>query len=67
MPDETPDDVRAESAQILANEARERLQTLGFSDTQIRQWADNYVAEDGAPADVEEFIDWVSGARPENL
>jgi hypothetical protein len=60
MPEETPDEARAESAQILANEARERLQSRGFSDTQIREWADGYVTEEGSTADVEEFIDWVS-------
>lgn len=63
MLDETPDEDRVDTAQILANEARERLQTLGFSDTQIREWADIYVADDAATTDVEEFIDWVSGKR----
>lgn len=59
MPEETPEESLAESAQILANESRERLQSQGHSDTEIREWAEIYVAEEGMTADVEEFIDWV--------
>lgn len=59
MPEETPNDTQADSAQIIANEARERLQTRGHSDTEIRELADIYVSEEGMTADVEAFIDWV--------
>lgn len=59
MIEETPNETQAESAQILANEARERLQSRGHSDTEIREFADIYVSEEGMTPDVEEFIDWV--------
>ncbi len=64
MAEETVEEFKAESAQILANEARDRLQSRGFSDTRIRELAEAYVAEEAASVDLEDFVDWVTFQRP---
>jgi hypothetical protein len=65
---EDPSDVGLERVEVdiedvepmheLANEAREELRRLGFDDTEIDDWAREYVAHEG-PGDVDEFIAWV--------
>lgn len=54
---ETPDLAQIEAARLLANEARDVLQARGFSDDQIRHWADTYVAEEGGTADLADFAE----------
>lgn len=47
-----------ESAELLANHARSRLESQGFEQSQIENWAQAYVREEG-PGDVEDFVAWV--------
>lgn len=58
--DETPELAQIEPARKLANDARDRLEAEGFTEKQIRHWAETYVAQEGGSADVEDFIDWIS-------
>lgn len=57
--EETPELAQIEPAHILANDARERLEAEGFTHAQIVEWAETYVTEDGATADVDDFIEWI--------
>jgi hypothetical protein len=47
-----------ESANLLANEARDRLRADGFTDAQIGRWAETFIAERSA-GDAAEFIAWI--------
>jgi hypothetical protein len=55
-----PQAAEVESAQILANQAREALLDAGVSNEDIRRLADHFVAEDRGE-DLQEFIDWAKG------
>jgi hypothetical protein len=60
VPEEVPDAVTAiEGARILANEARERLRADGFTDAQIDEWADAFIAERGS-GEVEDLVAWIA-------
>ena len=48
-----------ESARLLANQARETLRDEGLSDTEIRQLADQFVAEDRGN-DLASFLEWAT-------
>lgn len=52
-----PEAAEVESARMLANQARERLQSAGLDDPTIERLADRYIAEDRGE-DLEAFIDW---------
>lgn len=56
---ETPDLAQIEAARLLANDARQQLRARGFSDEQIRHWAETFVAEEGGTADLPDFLDWI--------
>ncbi len=58
-----PEAAEVESARLLANQARERLQGRGLSDEQIQKLADEYIALDRGE-DLEAFIQWAANARP---
>lgn len=47
-----------EGARLLGNDARDRLHADGFTDAQIDEWAETYVAENGG-GEVDEFVDWI--------
>jgi len=47
-----------EGARLLGNDARDRLRADGFTDQQIDEWAETYVAENGG-GEVDEFVDWI--------
>ena len=47
-----------EGARMLGNDARDRLRADGFTDAQIDEWAETYVAENGG-GEVDEFVDWI--------
>jgi len=47
-----------EGARMLGNDARDRLRADGFTDRQIDQWAETYVAENGG-GEVDEFVEWI--------
>jgi hypothetical protein len=53
-----PDSAHAEAARMLAAQARETLRARGFTDEQIREWADAYEREEGS-GDVDSFVAWI--------
>lgn len=53
-----PDLAEIEAAELLANHARQRLESDGFEESQIENWAQAYVREKG-PGDVDGFVRWV--------
>ncbi|MGH2699174.1 MAG: hypothetical protein ACRDJL_08255 [Actinomycetota bacterium] len=54
----TPPTMQIEGARVLADDAKPLLEGKGFSDEQIRRWADTYIAEVGS-GDVRSFVDWI--------
>lgn len=59
VPKKTPDEMQVEAAHLLANDAKGRLEPQGFSDDQIKQWADTFLAEGNVTADVDGFVAWI--------
>jgi hypothetical protein len=47
-----------EPIHLLANEARERLSTDGFTDEQILEWSEAYFAEH-SEGDVDDLVRWI--------
>ena len=65
VPTETPELSQIEAARLLANDSRGDLVGAGFSDDQIRHWAETYVAEHGGTADPADFVAWIdANERP---
>lgn len=58
MQEREADAAHEEGARILADEASARLAASGFTDEQIRRWAEVFVATEGS-GDPEEFIAWI--------
>jgi hypothetical protein len=56
--EKTPPTMQVEGARVLADDAKPLLEDKGFSDEQIRRWADAYIAEVGS-GDVDSFIAWI--------
>lgn len=56
--DHDPDLAHKEAAHVLADEARRALRHAGFTDSEIRHWADAYVAGQRA-GDVGAFLAWI--------
>lgn len=54
----TPPTMQVEGARVLADDAKPLLEGKGFSDDQIRRWADTYIADVGS-GDVNSFIAWI--------
>lgn len=52
-----PEAAEVESARMLANQARERLQAAGLDDQTIDKLADRYIAEDRGE-DLDAFVAW---------
>jgi hypothetical protein len=52
-----PEAAEVESAQLLANQAREALLDSGLTNTEIRRLADDYIAEDRGE-NLAEFVEW---------
>ena len=59
VPEKLADESHEEGARILADEARGRLKERGFTDEQIREWAETYIAEEGSGS-VDGLIDWIA-------
>jgi len=60
VPEEEPEELgQHEAVNLLANDARERLHADGFTDQQIRQWAERFIAENSA-GEVDDFVAWIS-------
>ena len=56
--EETPDLAQLEGAHLLANGARPYLSDCGFSERQILEWAETYIAREGS-GDVDSFLAWI--------
>ncbi len=56
--EETPAPLEVESAHLLANDAKDRLEDRGFDDDQIQRWADAFIAE-GNTGGTDEFVAWI--------
>ena len=59
VPEKVADVSHEEGARILADEAGKQLKERGFTDEQIREWAETYIAEEGSGS-VEGLIDWIA-------
>jgi hypothetical protein len=60
VPEEEPAELgQQEAVHLLANDARERLDADGFTNAQILQWAETFIAENSAGS-VDEFIAWIA-------
>ena len=59
VPEQVADPSREEGARVLADEARQRLHDKGFTDQQIREWAETYIAEEGSGS-VDGLIAWIA-------
>ena len=60
VPEEEPEELgQHEAVNLLANDARERLHADGFTDSQIRRWAETFITEKSA-GEADEFIAWIA-------
>ena len=59
VPEKVADASHEEGARILGDQARERLKDRGFTDEQIREWAETYIAEEGS-GNVDGLIAWIA-------
>ncbi|HZJ27533.1 MAG TPA: hypothetical protein VFF40_11080 [Acidimicrobiia bacterium] len=58
--EEVPGELGAiEGARTLGNEARDRLRREGFTDTEIDQWAETFIAHVGSGT-VDDFVEWIA-------
>jgi hypothetical protein len=58
----TPQPAEVESARLLANQAREALNSRGFDDDEITRLADEYIALD-LGEELDAFIEWAGKWR----
>lgn len=56
--EQVPELAQIEGGRILANEAASSLRELGFTDTEIGEWALTYIAIQGS-GDVDSFLTWI--------
>ena len=61
-----PELAQIEGAHLLANESREFLTGCGFDDTQILEWAETYIAEEGSGS-VATFVAWIHKCQAAEL
>jgi len=60
VPETVPGALSAiEGARLLANEARDRLHADGFTDRQIREWAEAFISDVGAGT-VDDLVAWIA-------
>lgn len=58
LDDRDTDSAHAEAAALLADEAHHMLQDRGFTDSEIRHWADAYLRQERS-GDAARFVDWI--------
>jgi hypothetical protein len=58
VPEQIPDVMQFEGAELLANEARAQLRNDGFTDREIDEWAQTYIVIEHS-GDVESFLVWI--------
>lgn len=56
--EQVPELAQIEGGRLLANEAGASLRELGFTDTEIAEWALTYIATRGS-GDLESFLAWI--------
>lgn len=54
-----PRPAQEEAAHQLAAQAKPTLAQHGFTDEQVIEWADAYLAEEGGAPDVDAFVEWI--------
>lgn len=59
----TPDRTEMDRARLLAESAHDTLSADGYDNQRIADWAQSFIADQGQPADVDGFIDWVRDVR----
>jgi len=65
VPERLADQSHEEGARILADEARDRLSDRGFTDQEIREWAETYIAQEGSGS-VDGLIEWIAQQEHRN-
>ena len=65
VPEKLADQSHEEGARILADEARDRLSDRGFTDQEIREWAETYIAQEGSGS-VDGLIEWIAQQEHRN-
>lgn len=63
--EDAPSTMQVEGAHQLAADARPQLEGKGFTDEQIRKWADAYISEEGS-GDVTSFVAWIDQKQDED-
>ena len=58
VPETVPDREHIEGARLLAHQATDRLRPLGFTDEEIRLWAETYLSMHDS-GDVNGLIAWI--------
>jgi hypothetical protein len=58
--EEEPELEEVEPVNLLANDARSRLRSDGFSDEEIGRWAEAFVEEVGQSGTVDELVAWIA-------
>jgi hypothetical protein len=59
VPETVPDREHIEGARVLADQAAGRLRPRGFTDEELRLWAETYLSQHDS-GDVRAFIAWIS-------
>jgi hypothetical protein len=59
VPERVADASREEGARVLGDQARDRLAGRGFTEEQIREWAEAYIATEGSGT-VEGLLAWIA-------
>jgi hypothetical protein len=59
VPETVPDRERIEGARVLADQAAEQLRPSGFTNEEIRLWAETYLSVHSS-GDVRDFIAWIA-------
>ena len=58
-----PESEQSDAARRLADQARGELNAEGHSESQIREWAEEYVSESDTNADLPGFLAWTAARR----
>lgn len=58
-----PETAQSDAARRLVSEARSELTSDGHTESQIREWAEEYVSQSDTNADLAGFLDWTAARR----
>lgn len=59
VPEQVADTGHEEGARLLGDEAVARLAARGFTEDQVRRWAETFIATVGT-GDVDAFVAWIA-------